>query len=339
MHDTVPERPDLAMTALKPFGFCAPAESVVVCPHRLLGPFAVVIMALLSTSALAHDRQASLYASAAPVQLSAPGVGLSLATTVGNRTVIGAGVLWPESREQEDSGARLALDARLLYSSERDTHWYPQIGLVWLPSEPTAQGWAGIGFQRQWTPELGFFAETLWQPSENQYRLQVGLRIWLDSFSSLDARVRAAEPVGVVYDGGRIRAEPVNEGDVNAIVAQMAVIQARPTVVVAPAQANPVEQSMPTQRASAPSLADSAPVSQADTWYLQLGLFRQIASIQPLLDDPRLDAYQTQLIRWYDVSVPGTRVLLGPLSRTKATRLKARLGSQNLNSFLYQRPN
>jgi len=341
MPDTVPERPDFAMTALKVFGFCAPADSVLACPHRLRGLFAAAILALLGTTTLAHDRQASLYASAAPVQLSAPGVGLSLATTVGNRTVIGVGVLWPEPREQEDSGARLSLDARLLYSSERDTHWYPQIGLVWLPSEPTVQGWAGIGFQRQWTPEVGFFAETLWQPSESQYRLQVGLRIWLDSFSSLDARVRAADPVGVVYEGGRITvqaSDEVEELDVSASAAQMTAIQARPVslATVAPA---PVDQPKSTQSANAPASGAIALVSQADTWYLQLGLFRQVASIKPLVEDPRLDVYQSQLIRWYDVSVSGTRVLLGPLSRAQATRLKATLRSQELSSFLYQRPN
>jgi len=339
MTDTKPGRLYSFMTAPKLDDFQPFTKAILLGQSSLRALCFAIILALLGTTTLAYDRQASVYASAAPVQLSAPGVGLSLATTVGNRTVVGVGVLWPEPREQEEDGARLSLDARLLYSSERDTHWYPQIGLVWLPSQATVQGWAGIGFQRQWTPEVGFFAETLWQPSENQYRLQVGLRIWLDSFSSLDARVRAADPVGAVYAGGRISVQAVDEVDVSADVAQMTEQQARPLVVPNAVPASLVERPNPVQSEAAPVLNVTAAVIQADAWYLQLGLFRQIASIKPLVEDPRLDVYQTQLIRWYDVSVPGTRVLLGPLSRAKATRIKATLRSQELNSFLYQRPN
>ena len=341
MTDTKPGRLYSFMSAPKLDGLQPSTKAILLGHYWLRALSTAGVLALLGTTTLAYDRQASVFASAAPVQLSAPGVGLSLATTVGNRTVLGVGVLWPEPREQEDDGARLSLDARLLYSSERDTHWYPQIGLVWLPSQPTVQGWAGIGFQRQWTPEVGFFAETLWQPSENQYRLQIGLRIWLDSFSSLDARVRAADPVGAVYDGGRITvqaSDEVEELDVSASAAQMTAIQARPVSLATVALA-PVDQPKPAQSAGAPSSGDIARVSQADTWYLQLGLFQQVASIKPLVEDPRLAAYQTQLIQWYDVSALGTRVLLGPLSRAKASRIKATLRSQELNSFLYQRPN
>uniref|UniRef100_UPI002A7EBA40 hypothetical protein n=1 Tax=Reinekea sp. TaxID=1970455 RepID=UPI002A7EBA40 len=149
------------------------------------------IISIFGANALADDKQLSLYASAAPGRLLEPGLGLSLATTVGHRTVLGLALLWPEPRALENDGVQLALNGRLLYSSERATHWYPQFGLNWQPSETALQAWLGLGLQRQWTPALGLFAESLWRPGENQYRLHVGLRVWLDSFQSLDARVRA----------------------------------------------------------------------------------------------------------------------------------------------------
>ncbi|WP_320827672.1 hypothetical protein [Reinekea sp.] len=324
------------------------------------------IFSMLCANALAYDKQMSLYASAAPVRLLEPGLGLSFATTVGNRTVMGLGVLWPEPRESGNGGAQLSLDGRLLYSSERDTHWYPQFGLNWQPAAPL-QAWVGLGFQRQWTSELGLFAESLWRPGENEYRLHLGLRLWLDSFQSLDARVRAADPVGVVYGGGRRPVVDTGAVELKVVLAPSAAPQilpdsngeqpeppaARvtagiepspvPTPVDAESRATPASNVAPVPNAAfAPNLAAVPSVTRADAqanqWYLQLGLFRHSASVQPLVDDPRLENYQSQLIRWYDGSVPATRLLLGPLNRSDASSLKALLQVQDLNSFLFQQP-
>jgi len=385
------------------------------------------IISILGAEALAYDNQLSVYATAAPARFLETGLGLTFATTVANRTVLGLGVLWPELPVPEDGGARISLDGRLLFSSDPDTHWYPQVGLLWQPyepCEPAVQVWVGLGLQHHWNPELGFFAESLWQPSENQYRYHVGLRLWLDSFRSLDSRVQAADPIGVVYRGGRrplggadapilkpvlassaaletgpdsnsLQLDPIAapvEGSIapsekgtapilKPVLVSSAALQTRPdsnSVQLVPVAA-PVETSIapsgagtaailkpvlvtsaalqtradsnslqldpvaaPVEASIAPSVKGKAPILKpvlaSDEWYLQLGLFRQRASLQPLLDDPRLEPYQSLLISWYDSSAPGIRLLLGPFSRSEASSLEAILQVQELDSFMYQQP-
>jgi len=328
-----------------PSANCYPACTFIAWGNAVRVLLMSCIISILAANALAYDKQFSLYASSAPVRLLEPGLGLSFATTVGNRTVLGLGVLWPEPRVRENGSAQLALDGRLLYSSERDTHWYPQFGLNWQPSEKEVQAWVGLGFQRQWTPELGLFAASLWRPGDNQYRLHVGLRLWLDSFQSLDSRVRAADPVGVVYGGGRRRLDESDAAELDVVLAPSVPPQTRPDSNIERLQPNPIAVSVKgaavSSRANTSADVESSiePTDvKADHWYLQLGLFRHSASLQPLVDDPRLESYQSQLIRWYDSSVSGTRLLLGPLSRSDASSLKAALQVQALDSFLYQQP-
>jgi len=291
-----------------------------------------VIFALLISIACAHDAQLSVYSAAQPSGTLNPGYGVELGTTVGNRTAVGVGLALSEPRGGSDRDFSVQVEGRLLYGSELNTHWYPLVGTVWQVERNEIRPWIGAGFQRQLIPEVGIYSDALWQPYDSEVQFRLGIRIWLERFTSLDARVRSADPVGVVYQGG-VRAQSKKVSiEVQEPVPPVTVTeeQGSPSVVK-PGPAQPVVSNL------AEDLSQAVP-EPIDSWYLHLGLFRQQESMRELEGDPRLEIYQARLQNWFDERKGVFRLLLGPMSKSEAERLKFMLLDDRIDSFLYQIP-
>ncbi len=269
----------------------------------------------------AHDRQISTFAQASPFSILDPGYGAEYSDTLGNRTVFGLNLVWTEPDLERTRSVELAAGARLLYSSEYNTQWYPTATVAWNFTDRTLKPRLGVGFQHVTPLEVGFFSEALWAPYENEYQIKLGLRFWISRFKSLDTRIRTADPVGAVYKQRRSpkapSLKPVKEDNV--------LVPVRPTVPVA--MAIPETNIEPNDNRVAVIPAD---------WYLHLGSFRQRDSLKPLEETRALVNYQHQLNRWYDDKQSLYRLLLGPITQPEALKLKAQLATKNVDSFLYQ---
>jgi hypothetical protein len=261
-----------------------------------------------------------------------PGYGFEAATTVGNRTVIGVGMDW---REPNDLGERdwfLRSDARLLYGSELQTHWYPSVSLQWSTQMSQLQGWLGVGFQRELIQELGLFAHVGWQPVQHEFQVMAGLRFWFTRLGSLDARVKHAHPKGAVFQPGQSSNRQLSLNTPANPPEQLPFDESITADVpsIMPSEAETIKTPLPT----ASKTDDVSRLSQG--WFVHLGVFRQLESIQSLEQDVRLDPYRHLLTTWYDDEKAAFRLLIGPLSKPRSVELKQSLGTQNLDSFLYQ---
>jgi cell division septation protein DedD len=306
---------------------------------RALVVIRFVFLCLIFSLAIAHDEQLSLYGVSAPAEVLTPGFGFEMATTVGNRTVLGLGMEYGSPQENERP-LSLRLDGRLLYSSELDTHWYPQANIQWHVQDNRISYWVGAGFQRQLTSELGLTAESLWQPTSQNFQLRLGLRLWVMRFRSLDSRVRSSAPQGAVYTGGARQ----SQGTI-LIEAAAPVAAAERDEPAAPVSS--VNESEPTKKPprTAPALVTAEekpvtiePASPAGAYYVHLGIFRQQASMRELEQDRRLSAYQEQMLVWFDEEKSAYRLLIGPFSQPRATIVKNRLQRDEIESFIYQKP-
>jgi hypothetical protein len=290
-------------------------------------------LCLLSSFICAHDEHFSAYGVSAPSEVLNPGYGIEAATTVGNRTVIGLGMDWREPNALGERDWFLRTDARLLYGSELKTHWYPSVSLLWSPQQSLWQGWLGVGFQRELIQELGLFAHANWQPAQQEFQVMAGVRFWFTRLGSLDARVKHAEPKGAVYQSGQSTSKKLSlSSPTNAPEPEPLPVVEVPTEV---SSIQPLESEAKSESpAIAPKIEDIPKLSSG--WFVHLGIFRQLESIQSLEQDARLDPYRSLLTTWYDDEKAAFRLLIGPLSKPSSAEIKQSLDTQNLDSFLYQ---
>lgn len=283
---------------------------------------------------MAHDEHLSVYGVAAPNRVLDPGYGFEMGTTIGHRTVLGLGMEYG-SVQNNERPLSMRVDGRLLYSSELDTHWYPQLSAQWHVQDNDVSYWLGAGFQRQMVSELGLTAETLWQPYTQNFQLRLGLRVWIMRFRSLDSRVKNSAPQGAVYTGGA-----------RQVATQIVIDSAtKPPEQDDTAQIVMTAEEPPQSEITAPDVivVSESPLKTANEepspgFYVHLGIFRQRSSITELEQDARLIPYREDILVWYDPNKAAYRFLIGPYSQPRATIVKNRLQNVQIESFIYQKP-
>ncbi len=308
----------------------------------------VLVMCLMPV-VWAHDEHFSAFVVSSPLNVLNPGYGVELAGTLGQRTVFAAGMDITEPGAESQRAYRIRLDSRLIYSSELNTQWYPTASVQWQLPNNRLTAWLGVGFQRNLLEPLSLVAETQWQPGSADFQLRFGLRFWLMRFQSLDARVKAADPLGAVYmPGQRPMTSLVNQPIVLDSTSFAAAEESRsgqtPLVSPRPDSSTKLMVAETHDSRSATVIEESPEMAKgrkktaqmlAPGWYLHLGLFTLETSVQQMSSDLRLRDYQSQLVTWYDANKQGYRVLLGPWLPIEAQEVSGLLKSQGLDNFLY----
>ncbi|WP_040557014.1 SPOR domain-containing protein [Reinekea blandensis] len=272
----------------------------------------------------ATDEQLSLYAVTTPRLPQYSGLGLEIATNPLPRLSLASSL--ELSDPFEASVVRIGAQARLRFSADLNTHWYPLLGLTWSSNQSNWRGQLGAGFERRIGTGTGFYSELLWGSEPVDQQLRIGLRFWLLRMDSLDRRMQRAEPKGAVYQGGPIDQAAIQTMKIPALPDQ----QDPPEQ---PVQNNAVSSSetvLPTEiptAVSQPSLVEG--------WYVQLGVFRQQESVARLEQDPRLSAQREQQVVWFDNELNVHRFLLGPFPKARAVALQSQLKNAGLDSILY----
>jgi cell division septation protein DedD len=310
-------------------------------------------MFFVMSSVLAQDEHWSSYAVTPPLSVYNPGYGTELATTLGSRMVVGVAMEWSEPLVDDQRDIRLRTDARLLYSLNMDAYWYPIGSAQWTLQNNQWRSWLGLGFQREFTREFGFFADALWQPGTADFQTRLGLRIWLMRFQSLDSRVRSSRPVGATYDGAvrsstpelvveTVQASAVTKGTVTKStmnVKPKSGSSNKADLSLASGSTQSVESQTkpPISNANETSISPRVSTPALNAWYVHLGLFQHIESMSELVQSPALSAHQNNMITWFDDEKNLYRLMIGPLIKPKAQSIKLNLGEQNIDSFLYRR--
>jgi hypothetical protein len=215
------------------------------------------------------------------------------------------------------------------------------VSVQWVPQVNQLRGWLGVGFQREIIEELGLFGQANWQPSQNDFQVMLGLRFWFSRLGSLDARVKYAEPKGAVFESGQAKSngltldvDTANQQEETAAVSSETT---EPVITALPSEPEPEVSAV----AEDSNIKASVENTNKQTillpgWYVHLGVFRQLESLQGLEQDERLVTYRHLAITWYDDNKAAFRFMLGPLSKPRSVALKQTFDSQNLDSFLYQ---
>ena len=291
----------------------------------------LLLLVVIIPLALAYDEHVSLYAVAAPMNALDPGYGAELSSTIGNRTVFSSGLQWSAPDDVDERKLQWRADIRLLYSSELNTQWYPAASIQWQATDGDLSAWLGAGFQREILPTLGLFSEIHWQPGSTDIQARLGLRFWFSRFSTLDVRVRSTQPQGAVYASGTVGSSALPLSEANEVDA---IPDLHPDTVSTtnkqPAIA-PQPFSLPLSADSVPNVAEDP----ATGWYVHLGLFMAEQSIVELLADSRLIDYREQISIWFDDDRQATRILLGPMSKPKASSVSNQLKQIGVENFLY----
>lgn len=285
-----------------------------------------------ATLAMAGDDHLSLYTVTGVFSDQRTGIGVEMATVPGNRLALGA-ALETGPIANDNWYFRARVDARLPFSADLKTHWYPIGSVQWQLNENRLDGWLGVGFERTLLPVLDMTSDLLWQPQRSDLQVRFGLRLWLSRFDLLDARLRRAEPKGAVYQGGT----PVSALNDVPVLETIPSAPPEPQLKSEVATAVITEVEKPPETVS--SRSSAAPATRLFTpepgWYVQLGLFRQSESVQRLLDDERLGVYRTNMLVWPDPAVDANRVLIGPYTKEQAQRVSQQLSKAAVENFLY----
>lgn len=300
--------------------------------------------------AQAADTSFSLAGTTPLSQFDRVGIRAYVQTDLGVHLTLGGGYAQSEPQFAFSPGS-LIVRASLPFQTSLNERLYPFVGVDQpLDADAIDLNWyAGVGVEQQWIDQWGGFLETRYQSGQDDdWHLQMGIRFWPGRAKRLDVRMRNSDPDQAADEeafNGRIELSDVSETSNEPQPQPKAEPQSEPEPQPEPAPqpepepiAEPLPPTEPEVQQVLDDLMDQATRDLPDGFYVHLGFFRQVQSIQRYRNLVTDFAWGDELLVHYDERLEGYRIVIGPYAVTDARARSQAVRDTGMDAFIYVVP-